>query len=106
MEESFNQARRFLEGVPEEEIIADSRRRSGYSRKTEDVEAASVTTTADVVKKATPRGNAKGVHQQKQPIQPPKITQPLFEPSDPVIVDTPMGLWPGMVRYYLMTIIL
>ncbi|KAL3109520.1 hypothetical protein niasHT_011675 [Heterodera trifolii] len=99
LEDSFEQARRILQGVSEEEIIAENVQKEEETLAQMKPKKKPLT-TADALKKATigtPKGTPRS--QQKQP----KIvaTETKFKQGDPVIVDTPMGMWPGMFISYV-----
>uniref|UniRef100_A0A183CSK6 PWWP domain-containing protein n=1 Tax=Globodera pallida TaxID=36090 RepID=A0A183CSK6_GLOPA len=94
LEECFEQARRVLQGVPEEEIIAENAQKAEETPVQAKPKKKALT-TADALKKsvATPKSTPK--RQPKAAILAEKAAN--FTQGDPIIVDTPMGMWPGMV---------
>uniref|UniRef100_A0A183CH54 Mitochondrial carrier protein n=1 Tax=Globodera pallida TaxID=36090 RepID=A0A183CH54_GLOPA len=93
LEECFEQARRVLQGVPEEEIIAENAQKAEETPVQAKPKKKALT-TADALKKsvATPKSTPK--RQPKAAILAEKAAN--FTQGDPIIVDTPMGMWPGM----------
>ncbi|KAL7072142.1 hypothetical protein ACQ4LE_008444 [Meloidogyne hapla] len=111
LEYSYDQAVRILQGTSIEEILEENDRMmeemgvpvqkqkssTKKSLNTSDISRKHVTSPKSTPKQhKTPRGAAT-VYQQPPELEPPEA---LFTPGDPIIVDTSIGMWPGIFHSY------
>jgi hypothetical protein len=106
---SYDQAKRILEGVPEEDVVNEYEQ----SLAENPVKPASgkKKSTAELLKSAsgsaqrTPKSAGKGTPGRKKQQPPPQQqyeesddeVMKDFEPGQQIIVDTQIGMWPGIV---------